>query len=68
LHGIVCSPDVARGRRVAQQIHAGRVVIDGMTNDPQVPWGGFKFSGFGREYCAYGISAFVEPRTIIGVA
>ena len=26
------------------------MVINGMTDDPQPPWGGFKFSGVGREY------------------
>jgi len=42
--------------RVAAQIQAGpRVVINGMTDDPQAPWGGFKYSGFGREYDKYGI-------------
>jgi aldehyde dehydrogenase (NAD+) len=65
LHAVVCSPDVARARRVAEQIRAGRVVINGMTDDPNAPWGGFKFSGYGREYGAYGINAFVEPRTIL---
>jgi aldehyde dehydrogenase (NAD+) len=68
LHGIVCSPDVARARRVAGQIRAGRVDINGMLDDPNAPWGGFKFSGFGREYGAYGINAFVEPRAILEVA
>jgi acyl-CoA reductase-like NAD-dependent aldehyde dehydrogenase len=47
---------------------AGRVVINGMTDDPQAPWGGFKFSGVGREYGAYGISAFLETRAILEVA
>jgi aldehyde dehydrogenase (NAD+) len=68
LHAVVCSPDVARARRVAEQLRSGRVVINGMTDDPQAPWGGFKFSGFGREYGAYGINAFVEPRAILEVA
>ena len=27
--------------------------VDGMTDDPQAPWGGFKFSGVGREYGRY---------------
>ncbi|HXI89115.1 MAG TPA: hypothetical protein VNO24_03780 [Blastocatellia bacterium] len=31
-------------------MQAGRVVISGMTDDPQAPWGRFKFSGVGREY------------------
>jgi aldehyde dehydrogenase (NAD+) len=53
---------------VASQLRAGRVVINGMTDDPQAPWGGFKFSGVGREYGAYGISAFLETRAILEAA
>jgi aldehyde dehydrogenase (NAD+) len=65
LHSAVLGTDVERARRVAAQIRAGRVVINGMTDDPLAPWGGFKFSGFGREYGAYGIEAFVETRAIL---
>jgi aldehyde dehydrogenase (NAD+) len=65
LHSAVLGTDLQRARRVAAQIRAGRVVINGMTDDPLAPWGGFKFSGFGREYGAYGIEAFVEPRAIL---
>ena len=54
-----------RAHRVASQIRAGRVVINGMTDDPQAPWGGFKFSGVGREYGRYGIEAFLETRAIL---
>ena len=43
----------------------GRVVINGMTDDPQAPWGGFKYSGVGREYGRYGIEAFLETRAIL---
>jgi aldehyde dehydrogenase (NAD+) len=68
LHGAVLGVDLARARRVASQVRAGRVVINGMTDDPQAPWGGFKFSGIGREYGAYGISAFLETRAILEVA
>ena len=32
--------------------------IDGMLDDPQAPWGGFKFSGVDRECGAFGIEAF----------
>jgi aldehyde dehydrogenase (NAD+) len=65
LHAAVLGTDVARARRVASQLRAGRVVINGMTDDPQAPWGGFKYSGVGREYGQYGIEAFVETRAIL---
>ena len=61
LHACVLGTDLQRARRVASQIRAGRVVINGMTDDPQAPWGGFKYSGVGREYGKYGIEAFLEP-------
>jgi aldehyde dehydrogenase (NAD+) len=65
LHAAVLGTDVQRARRVASQLRAGRVVINGMTDDPQAPWGGFKHSGFGREYGRYGIEAFIETRAIL---
>jgi aldehyde dehydrogenase (NAD+) len=68
LHAAVLGTEVARARRIASQLRAGRVVINGMTDDPQAPWGGFKFSGLGREYGRYGIEAFLEPRAILEVA
>jgi aldehyde dehydrogenase (NAD+) len=65
LHAAVLGTDLPRARRVASQIRSGRVVINGMTDDPQAPWGGFKYSGVGREYGRYGMSAFVETRAIL---
>jgi aldehyde dehydrogenase (NAD+) len=65
LHAAVLGADLERARRVASQIRSGRVVINAMTDDPQAPWGGFKFSGVGREYGRYGIEAFVEPKAIL---
>src|SRR6202142_4084978 len=65
LHAAVLGTDLQRARRVASHIRAGRVVINGMTDDPQAPWGGFKYSGVGREYGRYGIDAFVETRAIL---
>jgi acyl-CoA reductase-like NAD-dependent aldehyde dehydrogenase len=65
LHAFVSGGDIQRARRVAGQILAGRVVINGMRDDPQAPWGGFKHSGLGREYGAFGIEAFLEPRAIL---
>ncbi len=65
LHAAVLGTDLARARRVASRIRAGRVVINNMTDDPQAPWGGFKYSGVGREYGRFGIEAFLETRAIL---
>jgi len=65
LHAAVLGSDLARARRVASQLRTGRVVINSMTDDPQAPWGGFKYSGVGREYGRYGIEAFLEPKAIL---
>ena len=65
LHAYVSGTDVQRARRVASQIQAGRVAINGMFDDQQAPFGGFKHSGVGREFGTYGIEAFLEPRAIL---
>src|SRR6201998_2256905 len=65
LHAAVLGTDLQRARLVASQIRSGRVVINNMTDDPQAPWGGFKYSGVGREYVQYGIEAFLEPKAIL---
>jgi aldehyde dehydrogenase (NAD+) len=65
LHAAVLGKDLERARRVASQIRSGRVVINGMMDNPDAPWGGFKFSGVGREYGGYGMEAFVEARAIL---
>lgn len=54
-----------RARGVAQQIEAGRVLVNTLAHEPKAPFGGFKHSGVGREMGAWGISAFMEPKTII---
>ena len=65
LHGFVSGTDMTRARRVASQILAGRVAINGMFDDPQAPFGGFKRSGIGREFGAPGIEAYLESRAIL---
>jgi aldehyde dehydrogenase (NAD+) len=61
LHASVLGTDLQRAYRVASQIRAGRVVINRMTDDPQAPWGGFKYSGVGREYGDTGSRRFSKP-------
>jgi aldehyde dehydrogenase (NAD+) len=65
LHAYVNGTDIGRARRVASQLLAGRVAINGLLDDQQAPFGGFKNSGVGREFGTYGIEAFLEPRAIL---
>jgi len=65
LHAFVSGANLPRARRVASQILAGRVAINGMLDDQQAPFGGFKHSGIGREFGAFGIEAFLEPKAIL---
>jgi aldehyde dehydrogenase (NAD+) len=65
LHAFVNGTDIKRAYRVAAQIRAGRVAINGMLDDQQAPFGGFKHSGVGREFGTYGLEAFLEPKAIL---
>ena len=65
LQAYVISADPARARAVANRIDAGRVQINGVFHEPQAPFGGFKQSGLGREYGAFGIEAHLEPKAIL---
>lgn len=65
LSALVLGGDSGRARRVAQQIHAGRVLVNTLAHEPKAPFGGFKHSGVGREMGAWGISAFMEPKSIL---
>ncbi|AUU83905.1 aldehyde dehydrogenase family protein [Leclercia sp. LSNIH1] len=65
LSALVLGGDSGRARRVAQQIQAGRVLVNTLTHEPKAPFGGFKHSGVGREMGTWGISAFMEPKSIL---
>jgi aldehyde dehydrogenase (NAD+) len=65
LAAYISSADPERAMRVASQIDAGRICINGFNHDPLVPFGGFKQSGIGREYGTYGLEAYLEPKAIL---
>ncbi|QGZ65146.1 aldehyde dehydrogenase family protein [Paraburkholderia acidisoli] len=67
LQAYVLSADTARARGVAAQIEAGRVLVNTLAHEPAAPFGGFKQSGIGREYGTYGLEAFLEPKSTLGV-
>lgn len=54
-----------RAERIAQQIDAGQITINGAAHDPAAPFGGFKQSGVGREYGMFGLQAYLEPKAIV---
>jgi len=66
LQAYVSSADIERANRVASRIVAGRVFINGLYDDPEAPFGGFKQSGLGREFGAYGLGEYLEPKAIMG--
>ena len=66
LSAMVLGRDVERARRVAQQIVAGRVLVNTLAHEPKAPFGGFRHSGVGREMGEWGIRAFMEPKSILG--
>ncbi|MCT9933624.1 aldehyde dehydrogenase family protein [Planotetraspora sp. A-T 1434] len=64
LHAYVYGQDQERARKVANRILAGRVMINQIVDDPTSPFGGFKMSGFGREFGIHGLQAYLETRTV----
>ena len=65
LGGSVFTADVARGKRVASRIDTGMVFINHPTwTTPDLPFGGIKNSGYGRELSSLGIHEFVNKKLI----
>jgi succinate-semialdehyde dehydrogenase/glutarate-semialdehyde dehydrogenase len=65
LGGSVFTRDIERGKRVASQIETGMVFINRPAmSSPELPFGGIKRSGYGRELSAAGIQEFVNKKLI----
>lgn len=64
LYGAVFGPR-ADALRVAGDIEAGMVVVNGGVRDERAPFGGYKQSGIGREGGPYGIEEFFEIKSIL---
>ena len=57
--------DYGRAERLAAEIEAGAVFVNGLLkSDPRLPFGGIKKSGYGRELSEYGIREFVNIKSV----
>ena len=67
-YGLSCNlwtRDIEQARKLAAQVGAGGLFINGMTaSDPRLPFGGVKRSGYGRELSSFGIQEFVNIQTV----
>jgi succinate-semialdehyde dehydrogenase / glutarate-semialdehyde dehydrogenase len=65
LGGCVFTADLARGQRVADQIDSGMVFVNHPTwTAPELPFGGTKNSGYGRELSELGFGEFANRKLI----
>ena len=66
LAGGVWTRDGAKALRVAQAVRAGTMYVNTYNWSPiELPWGGYKRSGLGRELGSCGIDEFTETKSVI---
>jgi aldehyde dehydrogenase (NAD+) len=65
LSGAVFSDDLTRARSVAAKIRAGTIGINGgVWYSPDVPFGGYKQSGIGREMGVPGLEEYLQTKSV----
>jgi succinate-semialdehyde dehydrogenase/glutarate-semialdehyde dehydrogenase len=65
LGGSVFTKDVARGKRVASRVETGMMFVNNISwSDAELPFGGIKDSGYGRELGDMGIQEFVNKKLV----
>ncbi|EAP4224221.1 aldehyde dehydrogenase family protein [Salmonella enterica subsp. enterica serovar Dublin] len=66
LGGAVFSQNIERAKRMASRIETGMVYINWLTDTAaELPFGGVKRSGFGRELSDLGIKEFVNQKLVV---
>jgi acyl-CoA reductase-like NAD-dependent aldehyde dehydrogenase len=64
LSGGVWAGDPERAQKVARRIRTGQIEVNGGAFNPNAPFGGYKQSGYGREYGEYGFEEFLEIKSM----
>ena len=65
LGGSVFTQDIARGKRVASRVDTGMMFINNISwSDADLPFGGIKDTGYGRELGDMGIQEFVNKKLV----
>ena len=65
LGGSVWTRDVARGKRIASRVDTGMMFVNSIDwSDAELPFGGIKNSGYGRELGNMGIQEFVNKKLV----
>jgi acyl-CoA reductase-like NAD-dependent aldehyde dehydrogenase len=64
LSGGIWSADQDHALAVARRLRTGTVTVNGAPIGFDGPFGGFKASGFGREYGVVGLTQYIEYKTV----
>jgi succinate-semialdehyde dehydrogenase/glutarate-semialdehyde dehydrogenase len=66
LSGAIFTNDLARAQALASRIETGSVWINTRSSTaPELPFGGVKRSGYGRELSEFGVREFVNPKMVV---
>jgi len=64
LSGGVWAGDAERAKNVAKRIRTGQIEVNGGRFNPNAPFGGYKKSGYGREYGRHGFEEFLQTKSM----
>jgi len=64
LAGGVWAGDAEHAKAVARRLRTGQVEVNGGGFNPMAPFGGYKQSGNGREFGAFGLEEFLEVKAM----
>ncbi|EED36591.1 aldehyde dehydrogenase [Luminiphilus syltensis NOR5-1B] len=66
LAGYIQTGNIERGRELARKLRVGNVSINGVEADYNIPFGGYKQSGNGREWGSHGFTDYLEIKAVSG--